>query len=62
MQEPQLLVMFYVLVQKDNSSICFLGSFVTGVSLCNLGAHDLSFCCAVGASFGCVGSDDCGCG
>ena len=28
MQEPQLLLRFYVLVQRENSSICFLGSYV----------------------------------
>ena len=62
MQEPQLLLMFYVLVQRENSSICFLGSYVIGVGLSNWGAHDLIFCCAGAASFACVGSDGCGCG
>ena len=60
MQEPQLLLMFYALVQKENSSVCFLGVIWSlRVGLSNWGAHDLSFCCAVGA---CVGSDGCGCG
>ena len=60
MQEPQLLLMFYVLEQKDNSSICFFGDIWFGLS--NWGAHDLSFCCAGAASFACVGSDGYGCG